>query len=48
MAVGRLVAAAGAALALVGFAVHPADRQEVAGIGLAVLMTGMLVVLAGN
>ncbi len=40
----------GAGLLLLGgaFAVHPSARQEVAGIGLAVVMGGMMVLVLGN
>ncbi len=38
----------GLVVVLVAFVVHPDGTQEVAGSGLAVLMTGMMVVLLGN
>jgi len=54
-ATGRVVQAVGATVAGVGvlavvgaLAVHPSDRQEVAGIGLAAVMTGLMVLLLGN
>ena len=48
LAGGGLLVATGIAVALWSSGVHPAARQEVAGIGLATLMGGMMVVLLGN
>ncbi len=48
LAVGRTVCLAGVVLVLAAFVVRPDARQETAGCGLAVLMTGMMIVLLGN
>lgn len=48
LVVGRAVVAAGALLALAGLGVRPAWRQEVVGVGLALIMAGLMVVLLGN
>ncbi len=48
LAGGGLLVATGIAVALSSLVVHPVARQEVAGIGLATLMGGMMVVLLGN
>ena len=48
LAVGRAVVAAGAVVALGALLVRRALRQEVVGVGLALIMTGLMVVLLGN
>jgi len=48
LAVGGLLAGIGAVSVAASPVVHPAARQEVAGIGLATVMVGMMVVLLGN
>lgn len=48
LAVGRLVLLAGVLLVALSLAVDSAARQEVAGIGLATVMGGLMIVLLGN
>lgn|GEM_PF-3235864 len=45
---GRLVVVVGVLLVAASLAVRPAARQESAGIGLATVMVGMMIVLLGN
>jgi len=48
LAVGRVVVGAGVLVVAVSFAARASARQETAGIGLALVMGGLLVVLLGN
>ena len=48
LATGRLVVVVGVLSVTASFVVRPASRQEVAGIGLATVMAGMMIVLLGN
>ena len=47
-AIGLLVVAAGAVAVVVAAVGHPTAGQETAGIGLAAVMTGLMVLLLGN
>ncbi len=48
LAAGRVVVVGGTATVLASLLVQRAPREEVAGIGLASIMAGMMVVLTGN
>jgi hypothetical protein len=48
LVVGWVVVASGASFVVVALAGRPAVRDERAGVGIAVIMAGMLVVLAGT
>jgi hypothetical protein len=48
LAAGRVVLLAGVVLVGLSWVVRPAARQELAGIGLATVMGGLMIVLLGN